>query len=377
MDNKIEALLNGEEILVNGNSTILTWWMVYNTHISKTLKTSVEYRFNNTDEWKTLTKYTNWYYRPLTEKLILPFSETSMIYLRNLTSDGWFYNLEINNEFIEISDNTVVPDEDLTYQEIPLTFEILEDGYIWLNCFQYSAINSGHYNFYYSYDKVNWNKFLYFEEETGLEVHANEKIYFAGYTGNISDFNGLSDFQTDFYNPYLAILNTYMNYCAFKTTCQFNISGNILSLIRKNNFKYINTLTTDLYALFVNCDNLISCKNLVLPTNVQTNYSFTFLFEGCSSMIEAPIIPDIEHLNELTLENKCSCYYGMFLNCTSLNKIIFLEKFDENNMDYYDMGEFLLYTAETGTLYKDPEIDSSLFTSIIPDGWTIEDYIPE
>ena len=89
------------------------------------------------------------------------------------------------------------------------------------------------------------------------------------------------------------------------------------------------------------------------------------MFTGCTSLVNAPKLKS-KHLDE-------RCYGAMFRDCTSLNKLVLLC----DSIGKSGISSMLGGAAEIGILYKDPNVDASLFTDLIPEGWTIEDYIEE
>lgn len=368
--------LNGETRVVNGNFVKLSYRLNYNTHISRTLKASIEYKFSENDSWKTIVKYTNWYYQPLNEVFTLPEGNTDKVYIRNFLSEGWISNLNINAINIPYQETNEQYNYELN-RTSPLTFEILEEGKLWLNHTMYDDGVIAYYKFYYSYDKINWNKFLYLDEDNALDVHIGEKIYIGGYTTNAGGSYLDEDYDESYRNLTLAGVSLQMRYCYFQTTCKFNVSGNILSLINKNSFLTIPGLNANLYGLFLNCNKLISAKDLILPTQIGsthgTEFAFSFMFEGCSSLIDAPIIFNFENHTSIGIDGKPHDLMGMFLNCSNLNRIIFLKEITNDNLDIR-MREFLDGVYPTGVLLKNPSVNASVFADIIPEGWVIQDY---
>jgi len=103
------------------------------------------------------------------------------------------------------------------------------------------------------------------------------------------------------------------------STGKFNISGNIISLIRENNYLENSSLPEPVqeqgtaYALsgfFRSSTNLVSAENLCLPTQKLTKYCYLYLFQGCTSLTKPPKLP-AKKLSE-------NCYQSMFNGCTSL-----------------------------------------------------------
>lgn len=95
-------------------------------------------------------------------------------------------------------------------------------------------------------------------------------------------------------------------------TTQFNLKGNIMSLLSGDNFANADTLPID-YAfasIFKSQTNLVSAENLSLPATGLTQHCYESMFEGCTSLTTAPLLP-AETLIDY-------CYTSMFVNCTSL-----------------------------------------------------------
>ena len=107
----------------------------------------------------------------------------------------------------------------------------------------------------------------------------------------------------------------------FSSTCQFNVEGNIMSLLFGDDFKDKYTLInedvqTDYRAshfrfLFLDC-NVVNAKNLMLPATELTKGCYANMFSGCINLTEAPV------LLATTLTNLC--YYCMFDGCASLTE---------------------------------------------------------
>lgn len=98
------------------------------------------------------------------------------------------------------------------------------------------------------------------------------------------------------------------------TTCNFEVEGNIMSLVYGDNFIGNNTLT-DNYAfcsIFKGCNTLTSAENLVLPATTLTESCYRGIFANCTSLTKAPSLP------ATTLASYC--YYYMFQNCVILEK---------------------------------------------------------
>ena len=109
--------------------------------------------------------------------------------------------------------------------------------------------------------------------------------------------------------------NDYVS--CFRSTCEFDAKGNIMSLLYGDNFK--NQYTIEEESIFYNLfgDNiidgvcmLVNAKDLVLPATTLTESCYLYMFENCTSLTTAPELP------ATTLAD--GCYSSMFQGCTSL-----------------------------------------------------------
>ena len=102
----------------------------------------------------------------------------------------------------------------------------------------------------------------------------------------------------------------------FGGTAQVKVYGNIMSLIYGENFVGQTSFplgsSYNFYYLFYQYTNLINVSNLILPALTLSNYCYSYMFYGCTSLTKAPELP------ALTLSNYC--YASMFSGCTSLTK---------------------------------------------------------
>ena len=126
-------------------------------------------------------------------------------------------------------------------------------------------------------------------------------------------------------------------YSHFNSDAEFNVSGNIMSLIYGDNFIGQTTLPSSSYIFccIFRSSKVVDASNLILPATTLADYCYGYMFEGCSSLITAPELP------ATTLANGCymsmfaatkitaapelpattladSCYRNMFYGCTSL-----------------------------------------------------------
>ena len=99
----------------------------------------------------------------------------------------------------------------------------------------------------------------------------------------------------------------------FTATGNFDVQGNVMSLLYGDNYKGQTDLTGKTYAfyrLFSGNKKIINAENLSLPATTLAQRCYYGMFEGCLSLVTAPELP------ATTLAD--SCYGGMFGSCTNL-----------------------------------------------------------
>ena len=158
---------------------------------------------------------------------------------------------------------------------------------------------------YYSTNKVNWTEFdvknsTQYYNPNFITLNKNQKVYLKTtsqfYKTGIINAGGSSTYQYNY----------------FGTTKNFKVYGNIMSLCYGDNFVNQTTLswTYTFYYLFRSCTKLVDISNLILPATTLTNYCYSRMFYGCSSLTTAPELPST------TLASYC--YSRMFYGCSSL-----------------------------------------------------------
>ena len=99
----------------------------------------------------------------------------------------------------------------------------------------------------------------------------------------------------------------------FGASGNFDVQGNIMSLLFGDNFKGQTDLTGKDYAFynsFSGNTKVVNAENLSLPATTLVNNCYYHMFNGCTSLTAAPELP------ATTLANYCYCY--MFSGCTNL-----------------------------------------------------------
>lgn len=309
-----------------------------------------------------------------------------------------------NNESNNIED--LFDEEYESYKEEPLTFDILEDGELKWNIYWNSENDYGNKGKAINYS-INGSEYIKIfpnpvygssgriieTQGNTITVHRGDKVTIK--SGNLY----LNEFVYDENNNVVGIKTNFINdeeygnnisigningdyYHYFSSTTRFNISGNLLSIIigddytrfyteinnaRRISAKYGGNEIVDCIYLFKDCDKLIDAKNLVLPTTCLVD-GFNSLFKNCTSLTEAPIIPNIKVQENGLSKNM---FNDMFNNCNNLNKLICLL---DTNVDILRFTNFLRGCSESGTLFRSSSNYISEFKSIIPSGWKIKYY---
>ena len=287
--------------------------------------------------------------------------------------------------------------KETNYSKEPLTFKILSYGTInWT-----TSDSSNTKTIEYRLNDGEWTHITSNTEPSAsaIVVTRGNKIQFRGNNTAYSD--GLS-------------YNTFGS-----STAEFEVEGNIMSLIDSTNFKNNSTISsTCAFAnLFRDCTNLVSAENLILPATTLANRCYYYMFEGCSSLTTAPELPattlqfacyssmfkgcsnlrTAPALPSTALEDFCynnmfwdctsltaapelpattlkfMCYSGMFYGCTKLNYIKCLA----TDISASDCTSFWAgNVASTGTFVKAAGMTGwSTGSDGIPTGWTIENNI--
>ncbi len=165
----------------------------------------------------------------------------------------------------------------------------------------YKAHFSGAYttNLEYSTDKIQWNTLTKPKED-------QEQI-------NICDLTKGQSVYIRGYNPQGFSTDTRINWTWFVTddSSDFSVSGNIMSLINKEESESYVPSHCCFYRLFQNT-TITDASELLLPVeNLESaNSCYQGMFSYCSSLKTAPALPATNLAD--------SCYARMFESCTSL-----------------------------------------------------------
>ena len=214
---------------------------------------------------------------------------------------------------------------------------------------------------------------------------------------------------------------SYSGVGTFSSTAEFDVQGNIMSLLFGDNYKGQLDLTGTSFAfssLFYQNTKIINAKNLSLPATTLAEGCYYNMFNGCTSLTTAPELPaetlasscyyymfygctaltTAPELPATTLANSCygymfkgctsltiapelpattltsNCYQGMFWGCTKLNyiKAMFTTTPSGSSPNYYTQN-WVDGVASTGTFVKNSAAQWDVSgVDGVPTGWTVE-----
>ena len=184
------------------------------------------------------------------------------------------------------------------YSAMPLTFEVISAGTI-----NFRRINSQSTTpaRSVSYSKDGGETWTTFTTATGttnaIQVQPGDKVQFKGLNNS--------------YASSVGNYNTFFGSATYASTATVKVYGNIMSLVRGDDFTTATTLYGSINSMFRNAgDKLVDASHLILPATTLYLRSYSYMFEGCTSLTTAPALP----ATALTQQ----CYSHMFDGCTSL-----------------------------------------------------------
>ena len=188
--------------------------------------------------------------------------------------------------------NVTAYQEAFSFSQEPLTFKISSPGTINWIATDSSVTKTIEY-------KLNDGEWTSITSNTGasapsITVSTDDKIQFRGDNTAYGKSN-------------------YGKYTTFSgSTAEFEIEGNIMSLINSTDFATLTTLESGstFVRLFSDCTGLTSAENLILPATSLAEGCYSSMFDGCTSLVTAPELPAADLVG--------SCYMQMFSDCTSL-----------------------------------------------------------
>lgn len=221
----------------------------------------------------------------------------------------------------------------------PLTFEATQNS----TKITFTKASGSDRSLEYSVNGGAWNIY-----SSAVTIQAGDKISFRGD------------------NPTMAYKGTIWSNSSLKCSKECYIYGNVMSLLDKDDFADMESLTSDneyAFYKFFAFSNPISnhdSKELVLPATTLSAHCYDQMFSSCTSLTKAPDLP------AETLAT--GCYYKMFSGCTSISSVKCLATSGNNTTN---CENWLYNVAASGTFTK---ASTATWTtgsaSGIPSGWT-------
>lgn len=186
-----------------------------------------------------------------------------------------------------------------------------------------------------------------------------------------------------------------------KTSFSLVAKSNVFRNLFKNNDRLINVSSSFLpattlssicyFGMFEGCTSLTQAP--VLPATTLADYCYYYMFKNCSSFVEAPQLPATElklrcyanmfegcsslveapQLPATTLVSLC--YERMFSGCSKLNKITMLAT---KISEAICLNNWTSSVANSGIFVKSSDLSDETIgygSSGIPTGWTVINYI--
>ena len=123
----------------------------------------------------------------------------------------------------------------------------------------------------------------------------------------------------------------YINGCKIQCDDEYNVFGNIMSLLYGDSFYEEYSLVDRDYCfagLFKN-EPIVSAEKFILPATTLVDSCYKHMFYGCTNLTNVPELPATTLVQH--------CYYGMFYNCISLVTPPELPATTLANYCYYNM----------------------------------------
>ena len=101
----------------------------------------------------------------------------------------------------------------------------------------------------------------------------------------------------------------------FSSTCRFDASGEVMSLLKGKNFTKSRNVGNSAFArLFKDCSTIVNAKDLIIEVGSIGSYGLQEMFINCTSLITTPYINNL---------NGALAFNAMFKGCTSLVEVTY------------------------------------------------------
>lgn len=185
----------------------------------------------------------------------------------------------------------------------------------------------------------------------------------------------------------------------FSSTANFDVEGNVMSLLYGDSFDNEVSLSGKNYAfmnLFSGCTTVINADKMELPATTLSQNCYTNMFNRAVNLASPPSLTAATTLavgcyfnmfynqtaNTAFTVNESyflpaetlvqDCYRQMFFNCRNLDKVTSLATSGINTNN--STANWLGNVAASGTFTKASSASWPTSTSGIPSGWTVQDY---
>lgn len=228
---------------------------------------------------------------------------------------------------------------DPTYVYTPLTFKCLTGGDLSIK----NENTSWDRNFEYSLNGGAWTAFD-LPKNTASKLIAtlspNDTISFRRDDQNFAGAKFISD-----------------------NNLTFDIYGNLLSLQYGSAFNgqtELRNTSKQAFGATFSGTNVVDASNLMLTAPTLSTGCYNSMFNGCTNLIKAPVLPVTTLVNQ--------CYAWMFANCSQLSYVKCLAI---DGIVYNNIESWLTNVSNTGTFVKARGVTWPSGNSGIPDGWTV------
>lgn len=189
---------------------------------------------------------------------------------------------------------------------------------------------------------------------------------------------------------------TAWNNSKIRSNGQFDVAGDIASLLKGSSYPSGNLPGSYSFVdFFKECTTLIDASGLVLSMQSLPEQVYKSFFDSCTNLVAGPaelaatsiskqcyrnMFKDCTSLTSAPIirnpatHNDDGWYQQMFLNCNSLQEIVFLDDYAYSSGNFTDWVKGI--TNSSGTFYKSSTMTSfpSPGNSSTPSGWTVVDY---
>lgn len=270
--------------------------------------------------------------------------------------------------------------EEIDYENSYLTLEILSSGTVKWNAFDLDSTGSPlTKTVQYSINDGDWTSITSTTAGVSIVVERGDLVRFKGTNNTYATTNKL-------YSGFGGHADA-----ASTGTAEFNVYGNVMSLIYGDNFANQTALPSGSsynFCCLFDGSNVVSAEYLILPATTLRGHCYRAMFANCLSLTTAPELPattlvascyrymfnmDSSLVTAPELLAKVvpdSAYYGLFNGCSSLNYIKCLAT---DITTHYATQQWVQDVAATGTFVKDVNMTGWSVNNIngIPTGWTV------